>query len=230
MHAMPSGHCGEKGLECHSSREGTLSPGVAELEKTEDRQRHCQEPARPAPQLSKLKEFQNCIEPHWVGTFKVCGPVLSAATGRRVTPRWREPRAQRKDQSTTDQLHSGDGKTAEGTGTVAPVSWADRYVEKQVLEVLITAGVLSGLTLGIEREAEKCVVKGTADQAFYFWLLAGISCSTCPVTTHVEYLHLNRWCPVLVHTAHKQAFWKKRDKRSVCSKNGLWESTRKGEK
>ncbi|XP_060114524.1 uncharacterized protein LOC132586462 [Heteronotia binoei] len=128
--AMPSAHCSKKGLECHSSREETLSPGVAELEKTED-QRHRQEPAQPAPQLSKLKEFQNCTEPHGVGTFKACRLILSPATGRQVTPQWgSEPSpGQRKDQSATDQLHSGDGETAEGTGTVAPVSWADSFSE-----------------------------------------------------------------------------------------------------
>uniref|UniRef100_A0ACB8FRS6 Uncharacterized protein n=1 Tax=Sphaerodactylus townsendi TaxID=933632 RepID=A0ACB8FRS6_9SAUR len=127
--AVPLTHCSERGLECHSSREGTLSLGVAELEKTEG-QRHRQELARPAPQLSMLEEFQNCIEPHGVETFKACRQVLSPATGSQVTPQWGSELSpgQCKDLSVTDHLHSGDGELAEGTGTVAPVSWADRYV------------------------------------------------------------------------------------------------------
>ncbi|XP_033014583.1 beta/gamma crystallin domain-containing protein 2 [Lacerta agilis] len=134
--AEPTFSCGERSLSCHPSGEETLSLGVAELEERKEL-RH-QEPARPATQLSVSEEFQNCRELHGVGTCKVCGPILTLATGSPATLQWgseTSPGVGEADQSETDQLHSEDGVLAKETNIVAVGSPANSFSESRGLSV-----------------------------------------------------------------------------------------------
>nr|XP_028594595.1 beta/gamma crystallin domain-containing protein 2 [Podarcis muralis] len=134
--AEPTFSCGERSLPCHPSGEETLSLGVAELEKRKER-RH-QEPARPATQLSASEEFQNCRGLHGVGTCKVCGPILTLATGSPATLQWgseTSPGVGEADQSETDRLHSEDGVPAKETDIVAVGSPANSFSESRGLSV-----------------------------------------------------------------------------------------------